>query len=278
MENPLPPKKTEHLPTSRTSANTGTKSPRAMETAPLNFTTTGQARAGAAAPAPSKTGAPPLAIGSAPRIVGGIVRSADWTPVAALNGLISDPRGAVSGRSPAELFRTGLPIAQALATDRRATKILLLAELGRLWRSVKVGDAKTWTTQDDLQDVVDDICDVFRTLKIEEVLFVFQAIRRGEVPLFGRLDTPTLFEALRKYEAQHTTTYRENYRPHLEVETAALDVAPARAGQLTVREAFARIAKELPTPTKTLEQMGRATIADLRAIAAATDEQQTPTK
>lgn len=206
------------------------------------------------------------------------MRTADWTPRAALNGLISDPRAAVSGRSPAELFRSGLPIAQALATDRRATKILLLAELGRLWRSVKVGDAKTWTTQDDLQEVVDDICDVFRSLKIEEVLFVFQAIRRGEVPLFGRLDTPTLFEAIRKYEAQHTTTYRENYRPHLEVETAALDVAPARAGQMTVADAFARIAKDLPRPKKTLHELGRATIADLREIAAATDKQQTPNK
>lgn len=261
-----PQKKTDPA-TSRRSAPT---SPRSADQTRSNFSTTGPAPAGAESPARSGTGGQLPAPGPALRIVGGLVRPANWTPAAALTGLIADPAGAISGRSPADLFRHGLTIHDALRVDRQRTKIFLLAELGRLWRAVKVGDAKTWEGQDALQDLVDDIVEIFPSMKMEEVIKVLQMIRRGEVKIFGRLDTPTVLEAIRNYEQTHTITLRENYRPHLEmgtVETAALDTTPARAGQMTISEAFKRIAREMPTPTKTLEEIGRATIADLRVIA-----------
>ena len=242
-----------------TSMRSATTLTRSAEPIRNNSTTTGPAPDGAENLARSGTGGPPLAPGRDRRIVGGLLRPDNWTPASALAGLINDPRGAIADRSPADLYRTGLSIHDALKVDRRSTKILLLAELGRLWRAVKVGDAKTWDGQEALQDAVDDLVEIFPSMKIEEVLKVFQMIRRGEVKIYGRLDTPTLLDAVRNYEDTHTTTIRENYRPHLEiqdVQTNALDAAPARAGQMTVIDALRRIAREMPAPRRTLEDLG----------------------
>ena len=90
-----------------------------------------------------------------------------------------------------------------------ATKVLLLSELTRTWKGVAVGESKTWKDQEAIQDVVDEVCEIFPTMKLEEILLVFRAIRRGEVNIYGRLDTPTLIEQLRKYEDTYTTTFRE---------------------------------------------------------------------
>lgn len=163
----------------------------------------------------------------------------------------------MAGKTPAQLFEHGLPICQALKANKHDTKVLLLAELTRLWRSVKVGDAKTWADQESLQDAVDDICELFPTLKVEEVLQCFKTIRQGNVKLFGRLDTPTLLEALREYESRHTTTYRENMhkRPAV-VETAAWEHRPAGPGTISVDEALKRLKAALPRRRKTLEELG----------------------
>lgn len=89
----------------------------------------------------------------------------------------------MAGKTPAQLFEHGLPICQALKANKHDTKVLLLAELTRLWRSVKVGDAKTWADQESLQDAVDDICELFPTLKVEEVLQCFK-ITADSIKLF----------------------------------------------------------------------------------------------
>lgn len=135
--------------------------------------------------------------------------------------------------------------------------MLLLAELTRLWRAVKVGDAKTWDGQEALQDAVDDICEVFPTLKVEEVLYVFKGIRQGVQKIFGRLDTPTLMEALRAHESAHTVVYREhqNTQPP-PVETAALE--HPTEGTIPMGMALMQIANDLKLPrrTKSLQEMG----------------------
>lgn len=87
--------------------------------------------------------------------------------------------------------------------------MLLLSELTRTWKAVAVGDGKTWKDQDALQEAVDEVCEIFPTMKLEEILTVFRMIRRGEVNIYGRLDTPTVIEQLRKYEDTYTTTFRE---------------------------------------------------------------------
>lgn len=153
--------------------------------------------------------------------------------------------------------------------------MLLLAELARTWRAVKVGEGKTWSDQEDLQDAVDDLLDIFPSMKVEEVLQVLQNIRRGLVKLFGRLDTPTLVEAVRSYEDQHTTTYREAaHCQRMEVETAALDVEPA-PGTMTVSEALKRIAQDLPRRRKVLADLPRTgglTVDEVQTLTAAQDE------
>jgi hypothetical protein len=135
--------------------------------------------------------------------------------------------------------------------------VLLLAELARTWKAVKVGDAKTWDSQEALQDAVDDVLELFPTMKAEEVLQVLKDIRQGRVKLFGRLDTPTLVEALRAYEDRHTVTFREQqHRQPPPVETAAWEHRPAGPGTIPVGEALARLKASLPSRRKTLEELG----------------------
>lgn len=124
-----------------------------------------------------------------------------------MHGLTS--KSWMEGVTPELAFDHGLPITQALSEDRPKTKLLLFAELKRVWRSVRIGDGKTWQTDEDLQDAVDDIVDICRTMKVEEVLYVFRSIRRGERKLYGRLDTPTLIEALRDHDTNVTSALRE---------------------------------------------------------------------
>lgn len=187
-----------------------------------------------------------------------------------MSGLASDPRGALAGRTPLDLFATGLPICQALKADPARTRMLMLAELARTWKAVKVGDAKTWEGQAELQDAVEDVAELFPTLKLEEYMQALKDIRQGRAKLWGRLDTPTLIEALHNYEDQHTTTYRENmHRKPTTVETAAWEHRPAGPGTITMAEAFKRLKASLPTRRKTLEELGghvHLTAEDLQQI------------
>lgn len=143
------------------------------------------------------------------KTIGGIVRSENWTPQKHLNGLTANVSAVLMGKDKDELYKHGLPLTQALRADQGATRVLLLGELTRTWRAVKVGENKTWTDQEALQDAVEDVCEIFPTMKVEEILSVFRDIRLGKVKLYGRFDTPTLVEALRDYEDKYTTTFRE---------------------------------------------------------------------
>ena len=76
-------------------------------------------------------------------------------------------------------FREGLPVCQANKADMEQTRLFLLTQLATLWRSVKVGDAKTWSDQRDLQTVVEDIIEDFPSMKLEEIALCFKAIRKA---------------------------------------------------------------------------------------------------
>lgn len=125
-----------------------------------------------------------------------------------LIGLIDDPGGWMQGATP-EMCYKGIQTASALNADRQRTKLLLFTELVKMWRSVRVGVEKTWQNDTDLQTAVDDILEMCPTMKIEEILYVFGTIRRGQVKLYGRLDTPTILEALMKHDIEITTPLRE---------------------------------------------------------------------
>lgn len=152
----------------------------------------------------------------------------------------------MEGVDAATAYRKGLPITRALKHDRRATKLLLFAELKRLWRSVRVGEDRTWKTDEDLQDCVDDIIDLHRTLKMEEVMLVFRDIRRGMITTYGRLDTPTILKALSDHDVNVTTGMRETDHQgkrdmipmHLDQLKKIAETLPI--GELTLQEKFAR--------------------------------------
>lgn len=128
-----------------------------------------------------------------------------------LNGLSS--KEWTDGLTPREAFGFGLSLSLALSIDRPKTKLILYAHLKRLWRNVRVGADKTWTSDEDLYDAVDDITEEFKTMKVEEIILVFKEIRLGKRKIYGRLDTPFLFEQLRDYDINQTTTFREAQHP-----------------------------------------------------------------
>ena len=57
----------------------------------------------------------------------------------------------IQDRNPKQLFESGLPITAALSVDRIKTKLILLQELTRAWRAVRLPDSKSWQNQSDLQ-------------------------------------------------------------------------------------------------------------------------------
>lgn len=144
--------------------------------------------------------------------------------------------------NPATAHRAGIPMQQALRINRPAVKVMLFAELKRLWRAVRLSPDKTWQTDEDLQDAVDDILEVCPTLRLEEILMCFRQIRRGERTLYGRLDTPTLLDALRDYDVNTATAEREAANNH------QLEVSPILA------EAYKEIAKTMPIRVLTYKE------------------------
>jgi hypothetical protein len=170
-----------------------------------------------------------------------------------LSGL-NRPGGLAAIADPLKAFREGLPICQAVSVDMEQTRFFLFTQLFNLWRSVRVGDARTWDNEQDIQIVVEDIIDDFPSLKLEEIALCFKAIRKGEVNIYGRLDTPTLLSAIRDYEDKHTVTFRENHH-RAQVQARALEYAGHGRG-LSVRDALAAVVREMPRQQKTIEELG----------------------
>ena len=104
-------------------------------------------------------------------------------------------------------FEQGLVLQTANKLDGAKTKLLILAELERLVRSVNA--TRSFQSQEDLQDAVDDIIEIFPSLKVEEILVAFKMIRQGKFELFGNLTTNTLIKCLHKYELENTIPLRE---------------------------------------------------------------------
>ncbi len=129
----------------------------------------------------------------------------------------------MQGVVPSTAYSQGVTLCKALRERKPQVKVLLLAELERLTRHVNA--TRTFQTQTDLQDAVDDICELFPSMKLEEVLLVFKHIRQGRYQLYGNFTTNTLLDCIRKYEMEHTVTMREQeHKQRKEVLTASLDV------------------------------------------------------
>tara|TARA_Y100000015_G_scaffold15037_1_gene14447 strand:+ start:5405 stop:5962 length:558 start_codon:yes stop_codon:yes gene_type:complete len=127
------------------------------------------------------------------------------------------------GMTPDKAYTSGFSMSLANKTKPVELRVMLLAELERLTRHVNA--TRTFQTQTDLQDAVDDICELFPSLKIEEILTAFKHIRQGRFPLFGNFTTNTMLDCIRKYEMENTVSMREQeHKERKEVLTASLDI------------------------------------------------------
>tara|TARA_R100001015_G_C4629754_1_gene190847 strand:+ start:1756 stop:2316 length:561 start_codon:yes stop_codon:yes gene_type:complete len=107
----------------------------------------------------------------------------------------------------ASAFEQGLVLQTASKLDSGKTRLILIAELERLIRAVNA--TRSFQDQEDKQDAVDDIIEIFPSLKVEEILVAFKMIRQGKFELFGNLTTNTLIKCLHKYELDNTIPLRE---------------------------------------------------------------------
>jgi hypothetical protein len=125
--------------------------------------------------------------------------------------------------TPDVAYKEGFSMSLAQKTKPVELRVMLLTELERLTRHVNA--TRTFQTQTDLQDAVDDICELFPSLKVEEVLTAFKHIRQGRFQLFGNFTTNTMLDCIRQYEMQNTVSMREQeHKERKEVLTASLDV------------------------------------------------------
>ena len=141
-----------------------------------------------------------------------------------LSGLLSNTRETMQGVVPSTAYSQGVTLCKALKARKQQVKVLLLAELERLTRHVNA--TRTFQTQTDLQDAVDDICELFPSMKLEEVLLVFKHIRQGRYQLFGNFTTNVMLDCMRQYEMENTVTMREQEHQQRKntIETASFDV------------------------------------------------------
>ena len=126
--------------------------------------------------------------------------------------------------TPDKAYTHGFSMSLANKMKPLELGVMLLAELERLVRHVSA--TRTFQTQTDLQDAVDDICELFPSLKVEEILTAFKHIRQGRFQLFGNFTTNVLLDCLRQYDMQNTVSFREQFhREQKQIETASLDVS-----------------------------------------------------
>jgi hypothetical protein len=141
-----------------------------------------------------------------------------------LHGLLNDTRNAMRGLTVHQAYSNGMTLSKALKAEQHDVKVMLLGELSRLIRHVNA--TRSFQQETDVQDAVDDICELFPSMKLEELLIAFKQIRQGRFDLYGNFTTNVLIDCIRNYEMQNTVTMRE--QEHVEnkkqqVETAAID-------------------------------------------------------
>ncbi len=67
-----------------------------------------------------------------------------------------------------------------------------------------------------MMDAVEDIIEVFPSLKVEEIMICFKYIRQGRYELYGSLNSSTLMKSLHAYEEANTIPMREQKHKALE--------------------------------------------------------------
>ena len=131
-----------------------------------------------------------------------------------LDGLITLGSDISRVHSPKTAFKEGLTLQTAKKLDKRAVSILILTQLKRLVKAVNA--TRSFNDNEDMMDAVEDIIEVFPSLKVEEIMICFKYIRQGRYELYGSLNSSTLMKSLHAYEEANTIPMREQKHKALE--------------------------------------------------------------
>mgnify|MGYP003678971262 FL=1 len=131
-----------------------------------------------------------------------------------LNGLITLGSDISRVHSAKTAFKEGLTLQTAKKLDKRAVSLLILTQLKRLVKAVNA--TRSFNDNEDMMDAVEDIIEVFPSLKVEEIMICFKYIRQGRYELYGSLNSSTLMKSLHAYEEANTIPLREQKHKALE--------------------------------------------------------------
>tara|TARA_R100001443_G_scaffold18768_1_gene29906 strand:- start:531 stop:998 length:468 start_codon:yes stop_codon:yes gene_type:complete len=118
---------------------------------------------------------------------------------------------------PEKAFKDGIVLQSADIHAAGDIRVFLLAQLKRLVNGVNA--TRTFKNDEDYHDCIEDIIEVFPSLKVEEVLICFKHIRQGKYDLYGTLCTGSIIKSLHAYEEKYTIPFREQkheaYEPYI---------------------------------------------------------------
>jgi len=134
-----------------------------------------------------------------------------------LLGLTANVREIIRNHKPQTAFDNGIVLQSADIHCKAEIRLLMLSQLKQL--DIAVNATRSFQDDEDYMNCIEDIIEVFPSLKVEEVLICFKHIRQGKYDLYGTLCTGSIIKSLHAYEDKYTTPFREQkhaaYEPYI---------------------------------------------------------------